>query len=126
MPTPMSLNTTSQSPASALSLSLLCHRPESLPLSGLSFPGSNRPSLVLDVTIRSPKALRSEDLWLERRRRGREQYLERGLNLQQGPQADLRGRLVSLELWSASAEQEGGQAQTSCMADHSGEGASLA
>lgn len=64
MPTPMSLNTTSQSPASALSLSLLCHRPESLPLSGLSFPGSNRPSLVLDVTIRSPKALRSEDLWL--------------------------------------------------------------
>lgn len=41
-------------------------------------------------------------------------------------QADLRGRLVSLELWSVSAEQEGWQAQTSYTVGHSEEGASLA
>jgi hypothetical protein len=36
----------------------------------------------------------------------REQYLERGINLKEGPKASLKGTLVSLELWGTLAESK--------------------
>lgn len=51
----------------------------------------------------SPEA---QDQMAEEVETEREQYLERGINLQEGLKASLKGTLVSLELWGTFAESK--------------------